>query len=153
MEHHRHHSAESKPADSNLKLAISATWHCLLGCGLGEVAGMIIATIAGLAAIASIVLAVVLGIIGGFALGMVPWLKHGMGYAEAAKKVLIIEGLSIAVMETAEVLTEVYVPGVMTASLAEPIFWLGMLLALLAGFAAALPVNYVFARRGIRHMH
>ncbi len=69
------------------------------------------------------------------------------------KQVLVAEGLSILVMETAEVLVEVYTPGVMQAGLSSPVFWLGMLLALAAGFAAAYPVNYVLVGRGIRHEH
>jgi hypothetical protein len=140
-------------SSSTMKMAISATWHCLLGCGLGEVAGMILATSIGLAATASIVLAVVCGIIGGFTLGMVPWMKHGLSFKEAAKKVLIIEGVSIAVMETAQVLTELFVPGVMKATITQPIFWLGMVLALIAGFVAALPVNFALVKQGIRHEH
>jgi putative flippase GtrA len=146
---HDHHGAQP----SNLRLATSATLHCLLGCGLGEVAGMIISRALGWDPVPSIILAVCMGIVGGFLLGIIPWLKHGFSMIEATKKVAVIEGLSIAAMETAEVLTEVYVPGVMQAGLAEPIFWYGMLLALAAGFAAAFPVNFIFAKRGIRHMH
>ena len=63
------------------------------------------------------------------------------------------EGLSIAVMETAEVLAEVYTPGVMNAGLSDGIFWIGMVLALMAGFVAAYPVNYVLVKRGVRHCH
>ena len=59
----------------------------------------------------------------------------------------------IAVMETAEVLVEVYTPGVMSAGLSSPLFWAGMLLALAAGFLAAFPVNYVLVGKGIRHHH
>ncbi len=74
-------------------------------------------------------------------------LKH------ALRQVLIAEGLSIAVMETAEVMVEVYTPGVMEAGLTSWVFWGGMLLALLAGFLAAFPVNYVMVGRGIKHAH
>jgi len=53
------------------------------------------------------------------------------------------ENKSIVVMETADVLVEVYTPGVMAAGLGSGLFWGGMLLALTAGFIAAFPVNYV----------
>lgn len=66
---------------------------------------------------------------------------------------LVAEGLSIAVMETTEVLVEIYTPGVMSAGLASPIFWGGMLLALTAGFIAAWPVNFWLVGMGIRHVH
>lgn len=160
-EHHHHEHPHENPKSkrsatgpvSTLAFAISATFHCLLGCGIGEVAGMIISTALHMDNVSSIVLAVIMGFIGGFGLGVVPWLKHGLSLAEAAKKVLIVEGLSIVVMETAQVLTEIYTPGVMAAHLNEPIFWWGMLLALAAGFVAALPINYWFAKRGVRHVH
>ncbi len=56
-------------------------------------------------------------------------------------------------METAEVLVEVYTPGVMSAGLTSGIFWMGMTLALIAGFLAAYPVNYIMVKKGIRHQH
>lgn len=152
---HKHHDAHSAPATSisDFKLALSATLHCLMGCGIGEVAGMIIATAIGLSNFHSILLAVVLGFIAGFALGILPLLKHGFTFNAAFKTVLITEGLSIAVMEAFEVLAEVTIPGVMEAHLSDSIFWLGMMAALAAGFIAAFPVNYILVKRGIRHQH
>ena len=151
-EHHHHSQAEGyNPSDT--KLALSATLHCLVGCGLGEVVGMIIGRGIGMTNINTIVLAVSLGFVFGFILGMRPLLKAGYSYRRAIKQVFIAEGLSIAAMETAEVLAEVYIPGVMEASLKEPIFWIGMILALIAGFLAAFPVNYIMVKRGIRHQH
>lgn len=72
---------------------------------------------------------------------------------KAVRTVLIGEGLSIAVMETFEVLTAMAIPGVMAAHLDEPIFWLGMIAGLAVGFLAAWPVNYVLIRRGGGHRH
>jgi putative flippase GtrA len=135
------------------KLALHATWHCLMGCGLGEVLGMIIATGLAMSATNGIILAVSLGIIFGFTLGMRPLIKDGYSFKQAFKQVLVAEGLSIAFMETAEVLTEIYVPGVMEAKLNDGIFWLGMLLALIAGFIAAFPVNYIMIKKGFGHNH
>lgn len=152
METQQHEHAHAEE-DSNIKLAFSATWHCLMGCGLGEVVGMIISRAMGMGIVSSIVLAVSLGAIFGLALGMWPLLRGGFAFRAAFKIVLIAEGLSIAVMETAEVLAEVYIPGVMGASLTDGIFWLGMLAALVAGFVAAFPVNVVLVSRGIRHQH
>ena len=97
--------------------------------------------------------AVSLGFVFGFFLGMRPLLKAGFNIRIAFKTVLIVEGLSIAVMEATEVLVEVYTPGVMVAGLASWIFWGGMLLAMAAGFIAAYPVNYYLIGKGIRHYH
>ena len=147
---HEHHTHEEP---NYMKLAFSATAHCLLGCGIGEVIGIVIGTALLFSTINTIILAVLLGFVFGFALGMYPLLKAKFSLRHAIKQVLIAEGLSILVMESAEVLVEVYTPGVMMAGLDEPIFWAGMLLALTMGFIAAFPVNYVMAKQGIRHHH
>lgn len=156
MEHnHNHHSHENQISHTTnkLKLAASATFHCLLGCGLGEIVGVIIGTALVFSNVQTIVLAVSLGFVFGFGLGLIPLLKARFRLKDAIRQVLIAEGLSIVVMETAEVLIEVYTPGVMAAGLASWLFWGGMLLALIAGFIAAFPVNYVLVGRGIRHIH
>jgi hypothetical protein len=114
---------------------------------------MIIGTALNMTTVSTIVLAVTLGFVFGFALGIIPLLRAGYTYARAFKQVFIAEGLSIAVMETAEVLVQLYTPGVMEAGLSQPIFWIGMGLALIAGFLAAFPVNYIMIGKGVRHVH
>ena len=157
MEHkHNHHSHENQiPSTTNkqIKLAASATFYCLLGCGLGEIVGVIIGTALAFSNVQTIVLAVSLGFVFGFSLGLMPLLKARFRLKDAVRQVLVAEGLSIVVMETAEVLIEVYTPGVMAAGLASWLFWGGMLLALIAGFIAAFPVTYVLVGKGIRHVH
>ena len=139
--------------EGRVRLATSATAHCLAGCGVGEVVGVIIGVAMGLTRVTTILLAVSLGFVFGFALGLIPLFRAGYTTRAAFKQVLIAEGLSIAVMEATEVLVEVYTPGVMSSGLSSPIFWLGMGLALLAGFTAAWPVNYWLVGKGIRHVH
>ncbi|MCH8882424.1 MAG: DUF4396 domain-containing protein, partial [SAR324 cluster bacterium] len=106
MEHqdHEHAMDEREPY---FKLAFSATLHCLLGCGLGEVLGMIIATALAWNNFNSILLAVLLGFVFGFILGMWPLLLGGIAWLPALRIVLIADGLSIAVIEAAEVLSRV----------------------------------------------
>ncbi len=161
-DHHDHHHDhdqnkhnEHKQGDSqsNFKLAGTATLHCLLGCGLGEVLGMVIGIGLMLDNITTIILAVVLGFVLGFVLGIRPLLKAEIPFRKAFRIVLMAEGLSILVMETAEVLIQVYTPGVMESGLADPIFWMGMLLALVAGFIAAFPVNLYLIGKGVSHQH
>ncbi len=138
---------------SQLNLAHSATWHCLMGCGLGEVLGVIIGTALELPIMNTMILAVVLGFVFGFIFGLRPLLRAGYDFRRAVRQVFIAETLSIVVMEATQVLVQVYTPGVMEAGLLSWIFWLGMGLALVAGYIAAFPVNYVLVGKGIRHVH
>lgn len=67
------------------KTAASATLHCLTGCGIGEVLGMIISTALGWHTVPSIALAVTLAFTFGYLLGMKPLLSHGLGWKKAFK--------------------------------------------------------------------
>jgi len=127
-EHHSEHSSSKDKTDNStgkFKLAFSATFHCLLGCGLGEVAGIAIGIALGLSNVATIILAVSLGFVFGFALGLIPLLRARFLLKDAIRQVFVAEGLSIVVMETAEVLVEIYTPGVMSAGLGSGLFWGG----------------------------
>ena len=55
-------------------LAVAATLHCLTGCAIGEVLGMVIATAIGLGNAASIVLSIVLAFTFGYGLTIRPLL-------------------------------------------------------------------------------
>ena len=154
-DHHQNHTQQGRQTkkDNFFRLAFSATVHCLIGCGLGEVLGMVIGTWLHMNNASTMILAIVLGFVLGFAFGMVPIMRAGFPFTKAFKQVLIAEGLSIAVMEAFEVLVQAYTPGVMDAHLTDGIFWVGMLLGLVTGFIAAFPVNYIFVKKGIRHQH
>ena len=154
VEHRHEHSHSPEPTQpGRVGLATSATVHCLAGCGLGEVLGVVLGVALGFTRVGTITLAVSLGFVFGFALGVIPLFRAGYTTKAAFRQVLIAEGLSIAVMETTEVLVEIYTPGVMDSGLSSPIFWLGMGLALTAGFIAAWPVNYWLVGKDIRHVH
>jgi hypothetical protein len=145
-----HHEMASNDA-STAKLAAKSTFHCLMGCGLGEVVGIVIGVVLGLSRIATIVIAVTLGFVFGFILGIRPLLAAKMEFRHAAKTIITTEGLSIAVMETAEVLAQLYIPGVMDGHLMSPLFWIGLILSLGAGYIAAYPVNYYLVKKGLSH--
>ena len=114
---------------------------------------MVIGTWLNMSNINTMILALALGWFFGLLFGMVPLLRAGFRFGAALKQVLIAEGLSIAVMEAVEVAVQVSTPGVMDAHLSDWLFWKGMLLGLAAGFVAALPINYIFVKKGIRHAH
>ena len=151
------HSAQVRSHDDKqrvlFKLAMSATFHCLIGCGIGEVLGIIIANSVGMGMIDSMILAVVLGFVAGLTLGIIPLIKAGFSTLKAVKTVVFAEGLSIVVMEGFEVLTILMIPGVMEAQLTDVLFWISLIAALMVGFIAALPVNYLMIKKGVRHLH
>lgn len=148
-----HSHSQSSENESEFFLAVSATLHCLLGCGIGEVIGMIISAILLLSNFTSIILSIIIGFIAGLALGILPLKKRGFTTQQALKTVIIGEGISIAVMEAFEVLTQMMIPGVMDSHLNDLLFWIGMIVSLAVGFVAALPVNYIMVKKGIRHIH
>jgi len=154
MNHHDHKgAAHFADNSSQLRLAHSATWHCLIGCGIGEVVGFVIGTALGLPSMQTLVLALALGFVAGFLLGLWPLMRAGYDFPRAVRQVFIAESLSIVVMEATEVLVQLHTPGVMEAGLLSWVFWLGMGLALTAGYIAAFPVNYILVGKGIRHVH
>jgi hypothetical protein len=88
------------------RLATSATVHCLLVCGLDEIGGDALGTGLNLSNAATIGLGLLFGLVGGFGPGVLPWFNRGLSLTHAARRVLVTEGLGIAVMETAEALSE-----------------------------------------------
>jgi hypothetical protein len=145
--HHAHHGAtDASPAS----LATSATIHCLTGCAIGELAGLMIGVSLGLNPWATMALATVLGFTSGYALGLRPLVQQGMSLTEAFRTIWLGETISIAVMELAMNVTDYHVGGVAVASVLEPRFWLGYALALPAGFIVAWPVNWLLLRKNVK---
>ncbi len=132
-------------------MAISATLHCLTGCAIGEVLGLIIGTALGLATLTTVALAVGLAFVFGFALSTLPLTQAGIGVAAALKTVAAADTLSIATMEIVDNLVMLAIPGAMDAGLVNPLFWVSMPLALTVAFFAALPVNIYLLKRNKGH--
>ncbi len=132
-------------------MAASATLHCLTGCAIGEIAGLIIGTALGLSNVATIALAIGLAFLFGYALSTLPLVKAGLGFFGALGVVLAADTLSIATMELVDNAVMAAIPGAMDAGLSNPVFWLGMMVALTAAFIAAYPVNRYLLSRGKGH--
>lgn len=136
---------------STRRMAVSATLHCLTGCAIGEIAGLMIGTAIGLSAGWTIALAVGLAFLFGYALSTLPLLKAGLGAGAALSVVLAADTLSIATMEVVDNSVMALIPGAMDAGLVNPVFWIGMTLALTVAFFAAYPVNRHLLARGKGH--
>lgn len=132
-------------------MAVSATLHCLTGCAIGEILGLLIGTALGLGNVATIAIAVGLAFLFGYALSTVPLLKAGLAVGTALTVVLAADTLSILTMEVVDNLVMVLIPGAMDAGLVNLTFWLSMVVAFTAAFAAALPVNRYLLARGKGH--
>jgi hypothetical protein len=122
-------------------MALMATLHCLTGCAIGEVAGMIIGTALNWSNFLTIVISIILAFIFGFSLSMRPLLKGGLSLQQALPVVLAADTLSITVMEIFDNLTVLVIPGAMDASLASWLFWSALALSMGVAFTAAYPVN------------
>ena len=132
-------------------MAASATLHCLTGCAIGEIAGLIIGTAIGLSTVATIALAIGLAFLFGYTLSTLPLVRAGLGFVGALGVVLAADTLSIATMELVDNAVMAAIPGAMDAGLVNPVFWLGMMVALTAAFIAAYPVNRYLLGRGKGH--
>jgi uncharacterized cupredoxin-like copper-binding protein len=132
-------------------MAASATLHCLTGCAIGEILGLIIGTALGLSNVATIALAIGLAFLFGYALSTLPLLRAGLGFFGALGIVLAADTLSIATMELVDNAVMAAIPGAMEAGLSNPVFWLAMMLALTTAFIAAYPVNRYLLSRGKGH--
>jgi hypothetical protein len=131
-----------------------ATLHCLFGCVIGEVAGLAIGAMLGLSAMPTIILATTLAYVSGFTLGVVPVMRREKtSFAEALKLIWIGEAVSIGVMEIAMNAADYSVGGVNAGSVFAPIFWIGIAVAVPAGFLAAWPVNFLLLKRGLKTCH
>ncbi len=133
------------------RVALSATVHCLTGCAIGEVLGMIIGTAFGWSDLATIALAVALAFFFGYLLTMLPLLRSGIALSAAIPVALASDTVSIAVMELVDNAILLLVPGAMDAGLADALFWGSLALALLVAGAVAYPVNRAMIARGKGH--
>ena len=133
------------------RLAFSATAHCLTGCAIGEVLGMVIGTALGWGNVATIALAVVLAFFFGYSLTMVPLLRSGLALGTVLPLAFAADTLSITVMEIVDNLIMLVIPGAMEAGPTSLLFWGSLAFALAVAFVAAFPVNRYLIARGRGH--
>ena len=160
---HAHHAADAHVHENPVpdqahsrgvslnRLAFTATLHCLSGCAVGEVLGMVIGTALGWSAISTIGLAVGLAFVFGYAFTMVPLLRAGLAFGAVLKLALAADTVSIAIMEIVDNAIMLVIPGAMDAHLDSLLFWGSLGAALVIAGAAAFPVNRWLISRGKGH--
>lgn len=132
-------------------MAAMATLHCLTGCAIGEVAGMVLGTAFNWPNLLMVITSIILAFIFGFSLSMRPLLKGGLSLRAAFPIVLAADTLSITVMEIFDNLTVLVIPGAIDASLTSWLFWGTLALSLAVAFVAAYPVNHYLLAKGKGH--
>jgi len=137
--------------DNTWSTAISATLHCLTGCAIGEVLGMVLATWWGWGDLASILLAIVLAFFFGYLLTMWSVREAGLGLGGMIRVALAADTVSIAVMELIDNGVIVAVPEAMDAGLGDALFWGSLVGSLAVAFVVTVPVNRWMIGRGVGH--
>jgi Domain of unknown function (DUF4396) len=132
-------------------MAITATRHCLTGCAIGEILGMVLATWWAWGNAASIVLAIVLAFGFGYALTMSSMLRSGLSARAAFGVALAADTVSIAVMEIVDNGFVLAVPGALDAGLSDALFWVSLAASLVVAFVITVPVNRAMIARGRGH--
>jgi hypothetical protein len=133
------------------RVAFAATVHCLTGCAIGEVLGMIIGTALGWNDWQTIALAIALAFLFGYSFTLVPLLRSGLALAAALPIALAADTISITIMEIVDNAIMLLIPGAMEAGLTNVLFWASLAFALLVAGAAAYPVNRWLIARGRGH--
>jgi hypothetical protein len=132
-------------------LAFSATVHCLTGCAIGEVLGMIIGTAFGWSDLGTVAIAVALAFFFGYAFTSLPLLRAGMALSAVIPIALASDTISIAIMEFVDNAILLLIPGAMDAGLGDIGFWASLAFALLVAGLAAYPANRWLIARGKGH--
>jgi hypothetical protein len=132
-------------------MAVSATLHCLTGCAIGEVLGMVLATWWDWGDAASIALAILLAFVFGYSLTLGPVLRAGVPLRQAVRTTLAADTVSITVMEIVDNAVILVWPGAMEAGLRSLLFWGSLAISLAVAFVLTVPVNRALIARGRGH--
>jgi hypothetical protein len=148
---HANNRSASWLGGSLTRTAISATLHCLTGCAIGEILGMVLATWWGWGNGPSIALSIALAFLFGYSLTVHPVLRAGVGIRPALRLALAADTISIATMELIDNAFIVAVPGAMDAVLSDLLFWWSLAASLVMAFVVTVPVNRWMIGRGKGH--
>jgi hypothetical protein len=137
--------------DASWREAITATRHCLTGCAIGEVLGMVVATAAGWGNLPSIAVSVVLAFFFGYLLTFTGVRRAGLPVGAAVRTALAADTVSILVMEIVDNGALLVWPSAMVAGLPDLLFWGSLAASLAIAFVVTVPVNRAMIARGLGH--
>lgn len=127
--------------DTRTKQAIRHTVHCLIGCGIGEIGGMLIASFFGWHRVGRLPLAIVLAFVCGYSFTYRGVRREVKASKEAIKITMATDTVSIATMELVDNTIEFIIPNALLVTATQPRFWWGLALSLAIAFVITVPVN------------
>jgi hypothetical protein len=133
------------------KMAMSATLHCLTGCAIGEVVGMVISTAGHWTSAPSIALSILLAFVFGYGLTIFGLRGHDMPLRQLVGLAFASDTASIGVMELSDNGFVLLVPGAISAGLGTVLFWWSLLVSLIVAFVVTVPVNRWLIAKGKGH--
>lgn len=140
--------------DTTTRHAIRHTFHCLIGCGIGEILGMLIAATVGWHRLGRLSLAILFAFIFGYSLTYRGVRKSTTTAKEAIKITLATDTSSIVTMELIDNTVEFLIPNALLVTATSFRFWWGLALSLLLAFIVTIPVNrYMISRSSHQHSH
>ncbi|WP_046777435.1 DUF4396 domain-containing protein [Streptomyces yangpuensis] len=131
--------------------AAKATLHCLTGCAIGEILGMVIGTALLWGNVPTMILAITLAFLFGYSFTLFAVRRAGLDWKSAIKVALAADTVSIAVMEFVDNGIIALVPGAMDAHLSDGLFWGALLGGFVVAFLVTTPVNKWMIGRGKGH--
>ncbi|MGX1953807.1 DUF4396 domain-containing protein [Streptomyces anulatus] len=131
--------------------AVKATLHCLTGCAIGEILGMVIGTALMWGNVQTMILAIALAFVFGYSFTLFAVRRAGLDFRTALKVALAADTVSIAVMELVDNGIIALTPGAMDAHLSDALFWTALLGGFAVAFVITTPVNKWMIGRGKGH--
>ncbi|MGV9280163.1 DUF4396 domain-containing protein [Streptomyces sp. NPDC003730] len=147
--HGGHHGGQAH--GTTWATAMKATLHCLTGCAIGEILGMVIGTALMWGNAPTMVLAIALAFVFGYSFTLFAVVRAGVSMKAAIKVALAADTVSIAVMELVDNGIIALVPGAMDAHLSDGLFWYALLGGFAVAFVITTPVNKWMIGRGKGH--
>ncbi|MDX3525613.1 DUF4396 domain-containing protein [Streptomyces sp. ID05-39B] len=151
--HEDHHGPAGKgtPTGASWGTAVRATLHCLTGCAIGEILGMVIGTALMWGNVPTMILAITLAFLFGYSFTLFAVIRAGLGFKSAVAVAFAADTVSIAVMEIVDNGIIALVPGAMDAHLSDALFWSALLGGFVVAFLVTTPVNKWMIGRGKGH--
>ncbi|MFI1931414.1 DUF4396 domain-containing protein [Streptomyces sp. NPDC020330] len=131
--------------------AAKATLHCLTGCAIGEILGMVIGTALLWGNVETMILAIALAFVFGYSFTLFAVRRAGLDFRSALKVALAADTVSIAVMEFVDNGIIALTPGAMDAHLSDALFWTALLGGFAVAFVITTPINKWMIGRGKGH--